>query len=176
MVTVSVLKLFYPLLLLKKLYHIFVSITSENINKINASSRFGFLKLLGFVSEYQPFFNRLDHLLLVDAQAFHQPSELLRCQFFQFLRSPWPLVLSIFETLVQKNISIGIPIKRLDSVTASSAEEEQRIRLRIHMEGILDYGCKTIDSAPEITVAHRKIDLLGFGQIKHRRSPPEELR
>ena len=141
----------------------------EKASNIKARSRF-WGPMAG--SEDQLFSYRLDHFFLVNAEPFHKPAELLWGQFLQLICSSRPLVLSTLKTLIQEDISVGIPIQCLDSVGSSPAEDEQGIGLRVHVEGVLNNGSKTIDTASQITVAHRNIDFLGFGDIKHRGSPP----
>ena len=143
----------------------------RNASNIKACSRFW---SSGIKSEDQPLLDWLDHFFLVNAEPFHEPAELLRGQFLQFLSCPRPLVLATLEPFIQENVSICIPIQGLDSVGSSSAEDEQGVGLRVHVESVLNNRSKSIDTASEITVAYRNIDFLGLGDIKHRGSPPGE--
>ena len=73
----------------------------------------------------EPFLYRSDRFFLVYVQAFHQPSELLRCQFFQLAFIPRPLILSCLQPFIQQDISVVISIQTFDSILLSAAKQKQ---------------------------------------------------
>jgi len=89
-------------------------------------------------------------LQLLDAQSFHQPAILLRRQLTRCYFRPRPLESSAFQTLVQQQKAVAFPIQCLDAITASAAEEKQRVCEWIQTELLLYHGSQAIYSAPDI--------------------------
>ncbi len=65
-----------------------------------------------------------DGFWLLYRQSLHVPGKLFPCNLSLFLLCPWPLVIPIRKTFVQKDKAIWFPKQCLDSVTASAAKQE----------------------------------------------------
>ena len=92
-------------------------------------------------------------LWLLHLQSFHQPAVLLRRYLPHLLLIPRQLVNAAFQTLVQQDEAVLLPIQTLDPIPPPSAEQKQRIREGVEIEFLLNQGRKTVDAFSQICVS-----------------------
>lgn len=72
--------------------------------------------------------------LLVDAQSFCQPSELLVCKFLELILIAGLLKPASFKSLVQEQKTIPFPKQSLNAVSTPAAKKEEGILIRIQIK------------------------------------------
>ena len=77
--------------------------------------------------------------------------------FALFIR---PLVLAIFEALVEQQEACLIPEQALDAVLATTAKQEKRRLVRVQMEPRDNQGSKPVDGLPHVRMAAGQIDMI----------------
>ena len=102
---------------------------------------------------------------LFDLQSLHQPAVLLWCQLPHFAFIPRPLVDAAFQTFVQQDESVLLPVQALDPIPAASAEKEQSIGKRVKVELLLHHGRKSVDPFSQIRVATGDVHTAGPGEV-----------
>ena len=102
---------------------------------------------------------------LIDLQSFHEPPILLRCQLSCFCYAARPLKQSGFQALIQQNEPIVFPVQRLDPISPSATEQEQRIREWVQLKLRLHQRCKPVDALAQIRIAASDKDSLGPTEI-----------
>lgn len=100
----------------------------------------------------------LYRLWLVNGQSFQQPAQLLNGYPAYIRRGPWPLKVSILQTLVQEDETVPLPKQCLHTVPFMTAEEKEAVGERIQPEVLLDDGCKAIYGFPHIGISTGKIN------------------
>lgn len=101
-----------------------------------------------------------DQLGRRDGEPFREPAELLLRDFQHVLWLIRPLVLAIFEALVEQQEACLIPEQALDAVLATAAEQEERRLVRVQMEARDNQGGKPVDGLPHVRMAAGQIDVL----------------
>ena len=96
---------------------------------------------------------------LLNAQAFHQPSVLLRCNASGLGSVPWPLKSAAFQPLVYQQKPVALPQKTFDPIFSRSAEEKQCFREWIKLKLPLDDCRQAINPTPKISLAYSQEDL-----------------
>ena len=91
-------------------------------------------------------------LWLLSLQPLHQPAVLLRCQGLHFLCTSGPLETATFQTLIQQQKAISLPVQRLDPVPSPPAEQKQRPLKRVHLELALYQIYQPVNASPRICV------------------------
>ena len=92
-------------------------------------------------------------LWLIHAQALHEPAVLLGSQRSGFPFRPGPLEAAGFQALIQQYKSVAFPVQCLDSIPASTAEQEQGICEWIQIELLLNHGGQPINPTAQVGVA-----------------------
>ena len=100
-----------------------------------------------------------DQLGRRDGEPFREPAELLLRDLQHVLWLIWPLLLAIFEALVEQQEACLIPEQALDAVLATAAEQEERRLVRVQMEPRDDQGGKPVDGLPHVCMAASQIDM-----------------
>ena len=95
-----------------------------------------------------------------DGKPFREPAELLLRDLQHVLWLIRPLVLAIFETLVEQQEPCLIPEQALDAVLATATEQEERRLVRVQMEPRDNQGGKPVDGFPHVRMAAGQIDVL----------------
>ena len=72
---------------------------------------------------------------------------------------------SILQTLIQKDKSVPFPQQSLDAVTATAAEQEQGIAVRIKVKAVLNDIHQPIELLPHIGISSTDIDIFHMGDI-----------
>ena len=76
-------------------------------------------------------------------------------------RFTWPLVLTIFQSLIQQQEAGLVPEQCFDAIFASATEQKQRWLMRIHLEmGRHDTG-KAVDGLAHVRVPAGQVDIYG---------------
>lgn len=71
-----------------------------------------------------------------------------------------PLILAIFEALVEQQKACLIPEQALDAVLATATEQEECRLVRVQMEPRDDQGGKPVDGLPHVRMATGQIDVI----------------
>ena len=71
-----------------------------------------------------------------------------------------PLILAIFEALVEQQKACLIPEQAIDAVFATAAEQEERRLVRVQMEPRDDQGGKPVDGLPHVRMATGQIYMI----------------
>lgn len=95
-----------------------------------------------------------------DGEPFREPAELLLRDLQNVLWLIRPLVLTIFEALVEQQETCLIPEQALDAVLATATEQEERLLMRVQMEPRDNQGGKPVDGLPHVRMAAGQIDVL----------------
>ena len=98
-------------------------------------------------------------LRLLNTQSFHQPAVLLSSNAECLALAARPLKLALFQSLVEQEKAVALPVERLDSVGSPAAEQEQRVGTRVKPELLFNDGCQSIDPTAKIGVAASEVDL-----------------
>lgn len=101
-----------------------------------------------------------DQLGRRDGEPFREPAELLLRDLQHVLWLIRPLLLAIFEALVEQQEACLIPEQALDTVLATAAEQEERRLVRVQMEPRDDQGGKPVDGLPHVRMATGQIDVI----------------
>ena len=101
-----------------------------------------------------------DQLGRRDGEPFREPAELLLRDLQHVLWLIRPLVLAIFEALVEQQKPCLIPEQALDAVLATAAEQEKCRLVRVQMEARDDQSGKPVDGLPHVRMATGQIDVL----------------
>lgn len=104
--------------------------------------------------------------LLLDAEPFHEPAELLRRDAPGLGRVPRPLEAPVFQPLVEEQEAVALPQEPLDVVGAPSAEEEERGSKRVHPELLLDDGGESVDGLSHVGISAGEIDVADGGKVE----------
>ena len=97
-------------------------------------------------------------IALMDVKPFHQSPVLLRGQRPCLGCTSGPLESAILKMFIHKEKSISFPKKTFDSVSSSSAEEEQHIFFKgIKDKLLLYYVCQTVYAESEISISAYQI-------------------
>ena len=102
------------------------------------------------VYRFIPYFN---------VEPLTEPLELFVRNSFCFLFGPWPLKTALFQPLVQKKKTVGIPVETFNPIISSSAEQKQSVIKGIQLELFLDHSSEAINSSAKIRIACRQINL-----------------
>lgn len=95
----------------------------------------------------------------ISGEPFREPAELLLRDLQHVLWLIRPLVLAIFEALVEQQEACLIPEQALDAVFATAAEQEERRLVRVQMEPRDNQGGKPVDGLPHVCMATGQIDM-----------------
>ena len=95
-----------------------------------------------------------------DSEPLREPAELLLRNLQYVFGLIRPLVLAIFEALVEQQEACLIPEQALDAVLATTAEQEKRRLVRVQMEPRDNQGGKPVDGLPHVRMATGQIDVL----------------
>lgn len=90
---------------------------------------------------------------LIYAQSLHEPAVLLRSQGSGLAFLPWPLEAAGFQTLIEQDEAVVLPIQCLDPIPAPAAKQKEGVGIWIQIELLLDDGSKTIDAPAQVCVA-----------------------
>ena len=101
-----------------------------------------------------------DQLGRRDGEPFREPAKLLLRDLQHVLWLIRPLVLAIFEALVEQQEACLIPEQALDAVFATAAEQEKRRLVRVQMEPRDDQSGKPVDGLPHVRMATGQIDVI----------------
>ena len=101
-----------------------------------------------------------DQLGRRDGEPFREPAELLLRDLQHVFWLIRPLVLAIFEALVEQQEACLIPEQALDAVLATAAEQEKCRLVRVQMEPQDDQSSKPVDGLPHVRMATGQIDVL----------------
>ena len=101
-----------------------------------------------------------DQLGRRDGEPFREPAELLLRDLQHVLWLIRPLLLAIFEALVEQQEACLIPEQALDAVLATAAEQEKCRLVRVQMEPQDDQSSKPVDGLPHVRMATGQIDVL----------------
>jgi hypothetical protein len=90
-----------------------------------------------------------------------------------FLFAARPFESAGFQSFIKEKEAISFPKKSLQPVGFPPAEQKEYILLkRIHPVILLDYGCQSIDAAPQVGIAADDIYTRKSGSIiKHPEQP-----
>lgn len=100
-----------------------------------------------------------DQLGRRDGEPFREPAELLLRDLQHVLWLIRPLLLAIFEALVEQQEACLIPEQALDAVLATATEQEERRLVRGQMETRDNHGSKPVDRLPHVRMAAGQIDV-----------------
>lgn len=95
-----------------------------------------------------------------DGEPLREPAELLLRDLQHVLWLIWPLLLAIFEALVEQQEACLIPEQALDAVLATATEQEECRLVRVQMEPRDDQGSKPVDGLPHVRMATGQIDMI----------------
>ena len=104
--------------------------------------------------------------LLLDAEPFHEPAELLRRDALRFGRVSRPLEAPALQPLVEEQEAVPFPQEPLDAVGAPAAEEEERGGERAHLELLLDDGGEAVDGLPHVGAPAGEVDFADGGDVE----------
>ena len=102
---------------------------------------------------------------LVNLQALHQPTALLRRQLSHLFSVPRPLEAPVLQPFVQQHKAVTFPVQRFDPVTPPPAEQEQRIGKRVKLELALYQRRQPIDSLAQVRVPAGYVHLFRAGEV-----------
>ena len=101
-----------------------------------------------------------DQLGRRDGEPFREPAELLLRDLQHVLWLIRPLLLAIFEALVEQQEACLIPEQALDAVLATATEQEERRLVRVQMEVRDNQGGKPVNGLPHVRMAASQIDVI----------------
>ena len=101
-----------------------------------------------------------DQLGRRDGEPFRELAELLLRDLQHVLWLIRPLILAIFEALVEQQEACLIPEQALDAVLATTAEQEKCRLVRVQMEPRDNQGGKPVDGLPHFRMATGQIDMI----------------
>lgn len=102
---------------------------------------------------------------LIHPQALHKPAVLLHGQGSGLAFRPGPLEAARLQTLVQQDKSVAFPVPCLDSIPASTAEQEQGIGERIQIELLLNQGSQPIYPTAQVSIIAGNVYPVGPGKV-----------
>ena len=95
-----------------------------------------------------------------DGEPFREPAELLLRNLQYVFGLIRPLILAIFEALVEQQEACLIPEQALDAVLATATEQEERRLVRVQMEVRDNQGGKPVNGLPHVRMAASQIDVI----------------
>ncbi len=95
---------------------------------------------------------------LVNRESFHKPAVFLPGEKACFTSAPGPLETPGIQPHIKQYKACFIMIQRLNPVRFPSAEEVQRIGVRVHLVCIPDYRHEAVDGKPHIRTSCYKED------------------
>lgn len=101
-----------------------------------------------------------DQLGRRDGEPFPEPAELLLRDLQHVLWLIRPLILAIFEALVEQQEACLIPEQALDAVLATGTEQEERRLVRVQMEVRDNQGGKPVNGLPHVRMTASQIDVI----------------
>lgn len=118
-----------------------------------------FLKTIEKQSVKTASFPRFDCLWLFQFKPLKQPFDLLLCQLFCLCFVPRPPETAVVKPFVKKKKTVAFPEESFQSVTSSSAEQEQSLTVWIQLQLPLYDFPKSVDSSAQIGVSGDEIYL-----------------
>ena len=106
-----------------------------------------------------------DPFLRANRQAFQQPAKLLPGQLTYLIGRPRPLESSRFQTLIEEQEAISLPVEGLEAITSTATEEIEDVLAWILTKGLEHQGSQAIDLLSKIGIAACQIDLGIFREI-----------
>ena len=116
----------------------------------------------------------LDGFRLFDSQSFHQPLDLLRCQFARLRFISQPTERTVIEAFIQQQKSVSLPQQPFYLSAVSSAEQVKAPAERIQGQLSLNDGGKTVDSFSHIRISGDQIHVTTTGKFTEHFSAPSE--
>ena len=112
----------------------------------------------------------LNGIRLVDRKALKQPAELPFREVTNFGCVAWPLkpeviIRSFLKTLVQQTETVLLVMEYLDAIGTSSAEEEDRVAVRIQLIGVTYDRHQTINAFSHVGIARNQVDVVCTGDV-----------
>ena len=101
----------------------------------------------------------------MDGEAFHQPSEFLRCDVFHVVGFHGPLEATIFQSLIEQDKTIPFPVQGLEAVPSFPAKEEEVVFHGVHMEVFTDDGGEAVDGLAHVGITTGDVDFVRPGDI-----------
>lgn len=99
---------------------------------------------------------------LLDAQALHEPAILLQRQLPRFISVSGPLKAATFQSLVQKEKAISLPVQRLDPIPSSATEQKQCVCKWIQLKLLLDHDRQTVNAPAKVGISAGNVNLPGM--------------
>ena len=112
----------------------------------------------------------LNGIRLVDGEAFEQPAELPLREVTNFGCVAWPLkpkviIRSFLKALVQQTEPVLLVVENLDAIGTSSAEEEDRVAVRIQLIDVTYNRHQTINALSHVGIARNQVDMVCTGDV-----------
>lgn len=112
----------------------------------------------------------LNGVRLVDGEAFEQPAEFSLRKVTNFGCVAWPLkpeviIRSFLKALVQEAEPIPFVVESLDAIGTSSAEEKDRVAVRIQLVGVAYDRHQTINALSHVCIARHQVDVVCTGDV-----------
>lgn len=112
----------------------------------------------------------LNGIRLIDGEAFEQPAELPLREVTNFGCVAWPLkpeviIRSFLKALVQQTEPVLLVVENLDAIGTSSAEEEDRVAVRIQLVSVAYDRHQTINALSHVRIARNQVDVVCTGDV-----------
>ena len=112
----------------------------------------------------------LDGVRLVDRKALEQPAELPFREVTNFgcvarPLKPEVIIRSFLKTLVQQTKPVLLVMEYLDAIGTSSAEEKDRVAVRIQLVGVAYDRHQTINTLSHVCIARHQVDVVCTGDV-----------
>ena len=103
----------------------------------------------------------------IDGKALHQAHDLLIRKLSHFVFIVWPGQLPVLKALIEQPEALAVPIKCLEAVLSTAAEEKDAPREEIEMEAFLNYVGKRINPSTHVGLTANTERATQFCQINH---------
>ena len=112
----------------------------------------------------------LNGIRLVDGEAFQQPAEFPFRKVTSFgcvarPLKPEVIVRAFLKSLIQEAKTIPFVVESLDAIGTSSAEEEDRVAVRIQLIGVAYDRHQSINALSHVGIARHQVDVVRTGDI-----------
>ena len=94
--------------------------------------------------------DRLKGLALLNVQAIEEPCKLPACEQYRSAACRRPSEPAALKALVEQPEAIDVPVKQLDAVSSTTAENENGWCERVELHLVLSYGSESVDGLAHI--------------------------
>lgn len=102
----------------------------------------------------------LNDFLGRDGKTFREPAQLLVRDLEKIFRLIRPLILAVFQSLIQQQKAGFVPEQPFDAVLTASAEQKKRWLKWILLEMVFDQAGQPVDGFTHICMATGQIDVV----------------